>query len=245
MQTIEGVYSSLDELVMMIPTLLNEKQRRLVLGKIAGTYGYGGMSRIQSLTGISLPTLRKGKAEADEFIANISNENTEAPEQIGTQEDQPREAISEESSEEVDQEIYYHKTPKKNIPAGENQDDATDHDQSSENTTDEEKEDGNTEKSRIRAPGGGRKPLTEKYPGIEEELKKLIDGKEYGSPTKVLHWIPKSLSLRKIATELGKKGFKCSHETVAKLLEDMGRCCKWESLTRIGISSSSLSMIPP
>lgn len=224
MQTIKDVYSNLDELVLMAPTLLNEKQRRLVLGKIADVYGYGGMSRIQSLTGISLPTLRKGKAEANEFIVNIGNENTEAPEPIGTQEEQPCEAISgeKESSEEVDQEIYYHKDPKKNVSAVETQNDTIDSELNSENGAEEEKKGENVEKFRARAPGGGRKPLTEKYPGIEEEIKKLIDGKEYGSPTKVLHWVPKSMSLRKIATELGKKGFKCSHETVAKLLEDMG-----------------------
>ena len=181
MQTIEDVYSSLDELVKMAPTLLNEKQRRLVLGKLSEAYGYGGMSRIQSLTGISFPTLRKGKAEADAIIANISIENTEALEQIGTQEDQPCEAISgeTESNVEVDQEIYYHKTPKRNIPVGENQNDATNHDPRSENSTEKEKKNGKTEKNSIRAPGGGRKPLTEKYPGIEEEIKKLIDGQEY------------------------------------------------------------------
>ena len=224
MQTTEEVYSSLDEFVKMAPTLLNEKQRRLVLGKISDAYGYGGMVRIQSLTGISLPTLRKGKAEADAFIANISIENTEAPEQIGTQEDQPCEAISgeKESNVEVDQDIYYHKTPKRNIPIGENQNDATNHAPSSENSTEKEKKNGKIEEIKIRGPGGGRKPLTEKYPGIKEEIKKLIDGKEYGSPTKVLHWVPQSMSLRKIAIELGKKGFKCSHETVSKLLEDMG-----------------------
>ena len=182
------------------------------------------MSRIQSLIGTSLPTLRKGRAEADEFINNITNKDTASTEQMEAREDQLCESAQAkgESDENADQEIRYHKLPKKDISVGDNQDDAIDSDKTAENSADNDRNPEEIKKDRIRGPGGGRKPLTEVYPGIEEEIKKLIDGNEYGSPMKVLHWIPKSLSLRKIADELSKRGFKCSHETVAKLLEDMG-----------------------
>lgn len=212
MQTTEEVFASLDELVTMIPTLLNEKQRRLVLGKVADAYGYGGMSRIQSLIGTSIPKLRKGKAEANELIANVRHQAVQAAEQVETQEDQHCEASSDEQDDsgQVDQES------------------AMESDQSAENSAvdEQEQEQGqgqdNDEKFRSRAPGGGRKLLTEKYPGFEGEIEKLIDGNEYGSPMKVLHWIPESLSQRKMADELSKRGFKCSHETVGKLLGAMG-----------------------
>ena len=42
--------------------------------------------------------------------------------------------------------------------------------------------------TRIRKPGGGRKPASAKYPNIEQAIEKIIDGKTYGDPEKVIHW---------------------------------------------------------
>ena len=41
---------------------------------------------------------------------------------------------------------------------------------------------------RVRRKGGGRKKAEEKYPKIEEELSKLIDGSTYGNREKVLSY---------------------------------------------------------
>ena len=47
--------------------------------------------------------------------------------------------------------------------------------------------------TRIRKPGGGRKPASAKYPNIEQAIEKIIDGKTYGDPEKVIHWTTESL----------------------------------------------------
>lgn len=41
---------------------------------------------------------------------------------------------------------------------------------------------------RIRKPGGGRKPLTEKYPDLHEKIQSLIDKDTYGNPENPLVW---------------------------------------------------------
>lgn len=53
--------------------------------------------------------------------------------------------------------------------------------------------------NRIRREGGGRKPATETYPNVEEAIEKIIDGNTYGDPSKELHWVASTLSLRKIS----------------------------------------------
>jgi hypothetical protein len=44
----------------MVPQL-DEKQRRLHAGTLAGTYGYGGVKIIREATGMSENTIRAGK----------------------------------------------------------------------------------------------------------------------------------------------------------------------------------------
>ena len=75
--------------------------------------------------------------------------------------------------------------------------------------------------NRVRKPGGGRKAASEIYPTICEAIEKIIDGKTYGDPEKVIHWTTKSLM--SIAEELEKDyGIKVSHTVVAGKLEEMG-----------------------
>lgn len=77
--------------------------------------------------------------------------------------------------------------------------------------------------NRIRKEGGGRKPTTEIYPGIEEILEQIIDGNTYGDPCKELHWVASTLSLRKISTILKEEhSISISHVKVAQLLLAMG-----------------------
>jgi hypothetical protein len=51
----------------------------------------------------------------------------------------------------------------------------------------------------IRRSGGGRKFVESNYPGIEEKIRKIIDGKTYGDPMRILSYTTESL--RKIQTE--------------------------------------------
>ena len=50
----------LDNLVMLIDKLPNEKERRVLLNGAAKVYGYGGLGRIKSLTNIAYSTLKNG-----------------------------------------------------------------------------------------------------------------------------------------------------------------------------------------
>lgn len=75
--------------------------------------------------------------------------------------------------------------------------------------------------TRIRKPGGGRKPASVKYPNIEQAIEKIIDGKTYGGPEKVIHWTTESL--KSIAETLKTKyGIEVSHTVVASELSKMG-----------------------
>jgi len=73
---------------------------------------------------------------------------------------------------------------------------------------------------RMRKSGGGRKNIDEKYPGIEERIRGLIDGSTYGNPERVLSYTTESL--RKIKNELELQGVDVSHETINKIIESMG-----------------------
>lgn len=73
---------------------------------------------------------------------------------------------------------------------------------------------------KIRQKGGGRKSILETQPGIEAALEKLVDGDSFGNPENPLRWTTKSL--RHLADELGREGFRTSHTTVGLLLEKMG-----------------------
>ena len=77
--------------------------------------------------------------------------------------------------------------------------------------------------SRIRREGAGRKPATETYPNITEAIEKIIDGNTYGDPSKELHWVASTLSLRKISDILEKDySITISYVKISQLLADMG-----------------------
>ena len=84
----------------------------------------------------------------------------------------------------------------------------------------EELKEGKIINGKVRNSGGGRKYVEVKYPNIEEEIIKLIDGSTYGNPERVLSYTTESL--RKIEKELKNKGINISHETVCKILEAIG-----------------------
>lgn len=83
------------------------------------------------------------------------------------------------------------------------------------------KENSHLPSGRQRKSGGGRKPITEKYPGIDDDIREIIDDSTYGSPIKPLSWTTKSLD--KIKTDLHDDyGIDVSVMTVSARLDTMG-----------------------
>ena len=74
---------------------------------------------------------------------------------------------------------------------------------------------------RIRKAGGGRTAASVKYPNLHEAIERIIDGKTYGDPEKVIHWTTKSLM--SIASALKEEyGIEVSHTVVSGELTKMG-----------------------
>ena len=84
----------------------------------------------------------------------------------------------------------------------------------------EVRSDQSIEAGRVRSRGGGRKPLTETDPTLLDDLRALVADEARGDPESPLLWTAKSV--RSLARALREKGHRVSHETVAKLLRDLG-----------------------
>jgi transposase len=76
------------------------------------------------------------------------------------------------------------------------------------------------EAGRVRKRGGGRKRLTVTDQTLLEDLEALVADEARGDPESPLLWTAKSV--RALARALREKGHRVSHETVAKLLRDLG-----------------------
>jgi hypothetical protein len=73
---------------------------------------------------------------------------------------------------------------------------------------------------RLRAPGGGDRPLTDKQPGLLEALDELVHPETRGNPMSLLRWTSKSST--KLAEDLVRQGFAVSSRTVIRLLHGLG-----------------------
>jgi transposase len=73
---------------------------------------------------------------------------------------------------------------------------------------------------RIRKQGGGRKKTTEKYEGIKDEIERIVADTTYGNPENPLSWTTKSL--RNLKACLKEKGYDVNHDTVGKMLKELG-----------------------
>jgi len=78
---------------------------------------------------------------------------------------------------------------------------------------------GSAEVVRIRKAGAGRKRAVDKDATLRTDLESLVEPMTRGDPESPLRWTCKSV--RNLADELGRKGHKVSHETVANLLVEM------------------------
>ena len=73
---------------------------------------------------------------------------------------------------------------------------------------------------RLRAPGGGDRPLIDKQPGLLEALDELVHPDTRGNLMSLLRWTSKST--RHLAEALVQKGFKVSDDTVGRILKSLG-----------------------
>ncbi len=73
---------------------------------------------------------------------------------------------------------------------------------------------------RLRAPGGGDKPLIDKQPGLLEALDELVHPQTRGNPMSLLRWTAKSST--NLAEDLVRRGFDVSSRTVLRLLHRLG-----------------------
>lgn len=73
---------------------------------------------------------------------------------------------------------------------------------------------------RVRREGGGPKPLTERDPTLQADLKRLVEPATLGDPVRPLLWVSKSYD--KLASALTGMGHTISANTVRKLLIGLG-----------------------
>jgi hypothetical protein len=88
--------------------------------------------------------------------------------------------------------------------------------------------------ARVRAPGGGRRTLTQSDPGLLEALERLIDPATRGDPMSPLRWTCKSTA--KLAEELTRQNHPVSDRTVAMLLKQSGYSLQANRKSREGSS---------
>lgn len=86
---------------------------------------------------------------------------------------------------------------------------------------------------RIRAEGGGRRPLTSRDPGLLDALNALIAPQEVGDPVSPLRWT--TLSLRDLADALSADGHPISAPTVGHLLHRMGFSLQGTAKVKAGV----------
>jgi transposase len=73
---------------------------------------------------------------------------------------------------------------------------------------------------RVRKLGGGRKRKEEVDPSVLEELEQLVEPMTRGDPESPLRWTVKSL--RRLSKELAEIGYQVAHNTVGRLLKELG-----------------------
>jgi hypothetical protein len=90
------------------------------------------------------------------------------------------------------------------------------------------------EATRIRRPGGGRRPLIDSDPDLLAMLESLIEPTARGDPESALRWTCKST--RRLAEELTKLGHPVGRMTVCSLLHEAGYSLQADRKTREGSS---------
>jgi len=79
---------------------------------------------------------------------------------------------------------------------------------------------GVTHDGRTRRSGAGRNTAENKYPKIQDKIRKIIDGKTYGDPMRILSYTTESL--RKIQLKLEEDSIYIGYVTIGRILDSMG-----------------------
>ncbi len=87
--------------------------------------------------------------------------------------------------------------------------------------------------SRLRAPGGGRKPLPATNPTLLIDLEALVDPVTRGDPMSPLRWTSKSTE--NLAEELRAKGHPVSRRTISRMLGTLGYSLQSNRKTKEGM----------
>src|SRR5438093_506150 len=87
---------------------------------------------------------------------------------------------------------------------------------------------------RVRRPGGGRKRLSQADRTLRRDLEALVDPTTRGDPQSPLRWTCKST--RNLAEALAGRGHPVSHQTVARLLQEMDYSLQVNRKTKEGAS---------
>ena len=89
---------------------------------------------------------------------------------------------------------------------------------------------------RLRAEGGGDKPLIDKQPGLLAALDELVHPDTRGNPMSLLGWTSKSST--HLAGELVARGYDVSSRTVLRLLHQLGYSFASQREAHRGLSTS-------
>jgi transposase len=89
-----------------------------------------------------------------------------------------------------------------------------------------------TEPWRIRLPGAGRPPLTQLDPQLLHDLQAALEANTRGDPQSPLMWTAKST--RHLADQLVRQGHQVSHDSVSRLLEELGYSLQANRKTKEG-----------
>ncbi len=87
-------------------------------------------------------------------------------------------------------------------------------------------------RGRLRQPGGGRKSIVDKQPGLVKALQDLVESTTRGDPESSLRWTCKSV--RNIQQALIDQGYNLSHQTVSVLLAEQGYSLQANRKTKEG-----------
>jgi transposase len=85
---------------------------------------------------------------------------------------------------------------------------------------------------RIRRPGAGRQPLTVVQPRVKAALDALVEPTARGDPQSSLRWTCRSV--RRLAAELQRQGYRIGRQKVADLLHELGYSLQANRKTREG-----------
>ena len=205
---------------------LNERDRRLLFSSFSLSLGYGGVSYVSSVTGLSRNTLSKGEKElqrlsqacdqtepipdANDQVSDTESNVTAEPHVDKETVDEPSAMVDPLPSEDPEIEIVTEKVKHPILSPSELIDRILS--RSSKRIPDSKRQ---------RKKGGGRKSAVESDPELMDAVLAIVSENTYGNPESIL--VHTNLSLRKIVDEIQKRyGKKTNPNVVSYCLRAQG-----------------------